>query len=94
MQTDNRFLDDMAKLATSALGSVQGAREEIEGLMKRRLERFLSELDVVPRDEFEATKALVLKLEKEVSDLRAQLDAVGQKPVRKSASKASSKKSS
>ena len=54
MQTDNRLLDDLTRIATSALGTLQGAKSEAETLIRQRLERVLSDMDLVTREEFEA----------------------------------------
>ncbi len=82
MQTDNRILDDLARVAGGAFGTLNDVRVEIENLFKQRLERVLSDLDVVPRDEFDAVKAMAEKarmeqeaLEKRVAVLEAALAA-------------------
>jgi BMFP domain-containing protein YqiC len=56
MQTDNRFLNDLSKLATGAAGAVQGLKQEIETLVRPRLEQMLADLDLVQRDEFVAVR--------------------------------------
>lgn len=88
MQTENKLFDDIGKLATSTLGLAQGLREEVETLVRQRLERVIAELDVVPRDEFDALKALAVKLEQENGALSERLDALeGTKKPRQSAKK-------
>jgi len=86
MQTDNRILDDLARVAGGAFGTLNDVRVEIENLFKQRLERVLSDLDVVPRDEFDAVKAMAEKarmeqeaLEKRVAVLEAALAAATDK---------------
>lgn len=82
MQVENRFLDDLAKVANGALGALSGVREEIEALVKQRVERFLAEMDLVTREEFEAVKAVAArarseqeKLETRVAELEKALAA-------------------
>src|SRR5919198_6200165 len=58
MQTDNRFLDDLAKVASSALGSVSGVRHEVEVRVQQQLEKLLARMNLVPREEFDAMKAV------------------------------------
>ena len=58
MQTDNRFLDGMAKFLTNAAGAAQAFKAEMETMMKARLERMIADLEFVPRDEFDAVKAM------------------------------------
>src|SRR3546814_12215820 len=58
MQTDNRLLDDLARLATGAMGALQGAKGEVEQAVRQRLERALADMDLVSREEFETVKAM------------------------------------
>ena len=57
MSARRRMLDDVARLATGAAGLVQGAGREAETVFRVRLERLLDQMDLVPRDEFDAVKA-------------------------------------
>jgi BMFP domain-containing protein YqiC len=70
-QTSNRFVDEFAKLMTDAAGAAQGLRREFETVMKSQGERMLRELDVVPREEFEAVKEMAVKAREE-NELLAQ----------------------
>jgi BMFP domain-containing protein YqiC len=58
MQTDNRLLDDMAKAASGALGSLAGLRHEIEMRVQQQLERLLGRMNLVSREEFETMKSV------------------------------------
>jgi BMFP domain-containing protein YqiC len=58
MQTGNRFFDDLAKVASGAASTVVGIRQEIEAVVRQRVERLVSDFDLVRRDEFEAVKAM------------------------------------
>ncbi len=75
-QTTNRFLDEFAKLMTDAAGAADGLRKEAEQLFKSQGERFLSEMDVVRREEFEAVKAMAEKARAENERLEARLAAI------------------
>jgi BMFP domain-containing protein YqiC len=96
MQTENRLLDDLARVAGGAFGAVAGLRTEIEDLVKQRLERLLADLDLVPREEFEAVRAMAEKARLEQETLQKRVDALeaalaeAQKPRR---AKTASKKS-
>jgi hypothetical protein len=68
MQTNSRLFDDLARLATGALGTAQGVKTEWENLFHQRLERFISEMDLVPREEFDAVKAMATKSKSASSD--------------------------
>lgn len=80
MQTDNRLLDDLAKVATGAIGSLGGVRQEVEQRLQQQLERVIGRMNLVGRDEFEAIKAVAqtareeqIRLEKRVAELEAKL---------------------
>lgn len=82
MQTDNRFLDDLAKVASGALGSVSGVRHEIEVRVQQQMEKLLARMNLVPREEFDAMKAVAqaareaqIKLEARVAALEARFAA-------------------
>ena len=76
MQTDNRVLDSMARLFTNAAGAAQAFRSEVELMMKSRLEKMVSELDLVPREEFDAVKAMAAKARQENERLAARVAAL------------------
>ena len=97
MQTQNRLLDDLARVATSALGVAAGMRGEIEARLRDQFERILSNMDLVNREEFDAVKAMAAKARGEQEDLAARLTALeaqidqASKP-KKAAKKAAAKK--
>ena len=76
MQTENPFLDGLAKFFTEAAGAAQGARAEFEAFMKQRLEKLIADMDFVPREEFEAVKAMAAKARSENERLEARLAAL------------------
>ena len=76
MQTDNPVLDGFAKLLTNAAGAAQSLRAEVESVVKARIERFAAELDFVPREEFEAVKAMAAKAREENEALKARIAAL------------------
>ncbi len=72
MQTENRFFNDLGKLATGAAGVLQSLREEVETMVRQRLERAIADLDVVTRDEFEAVKEMAAKAREQNEALAAE----------------------
>ena len=75
-QTNNRFLDELAKLMTDAAGAAQGMRKDFETLMKSQGERILRDMDVVQREEFEAVKEMAAKAREENDRLGARIAAL------------------
>ena len=79
MQTENRLFDDLARMANGAINTLSGVREEIESRLRERVERWLAEMDMVPREEFEAIKELAQKARAEQEDLTAKVAALEEK---------------
>lgn len=75
-QTNNRLLDELAKLLTDAAGAAQGVRREAETLMRSQGERFVREMELVSREEFEAVKAMAQKAREENDALAARIAAL------------------
>jgi len=72
MQTQSSVFDDLARLMTGAMGMAQGMSEEAKSFMRAQADRFVAEMDLVSRDEFEAVKQLA-------SEARAEADALKQR---------------
>jgi BMFP domain-containing protein YqiC len=80
MQTQNRFLDDLTRVATGALGAMSGMRGEVETRLREQFERILGRMHLVRREEFDAVQAMAAKarstqeaLEKRIAALEARL---------------------
>lgn len=76
MQTQNRLLDDLARVASGALGVASGMRSEIEARLREQFERILGQMDLVTREEFDAVKAMAAKAREEQEDLEARVAAL------------------
>jgi BMFP domain-containing protein YqiC len=73
MQTENPFLDGVARLFTDAAGAAQSLRNEIDAFARQRLEKLVSDMNLVPREEFEAVKAMAAKARTENASLSARI---------------------
>lgn len=58
MQSQNRIFDDLARVAGGALSALTSLKDEIEALVRDRMERFMSEGNFVRRDEFDVVRAM------------------------------------
>ena len=57
-QTKSPLFDELARLMGDAAGVAQGVKREAETLARTQLERLLSTMDVVTREEFEAVREM------------------------------------
>lgn len=76
MQTNTRIFDDISKLMTNAAGMAKGVRDEAETAFRSRMERWLADMDMVTREEFDAVKAMAQKAREENAALKARIDAL------------------
>jgi BMFP domain-containing protein YqiC len=83
-QSRNSIVEEFARLATDAVGVASGMRREAETVLKTQLERLLSTMDMVSREEHEAVKEMAAaarddneRLEARIAALEAKLDAKG-----------------
>ena len=72
-RTRGRIFGDVARLMTDAAGMAQGLRREVETIGKTQLERLLSTMDLVQRDEFEAVRDMAAAARDENDKLKARL---------------------
>jgi BMFP domain-containing protein YqiC len=76
MQTTSSVFDDLARLMTGAMGLAQGAGDEAKSFMRAQADRFVAEMDLVSRDEFEAVKQLASEARAEADALRERVAAL------------------
>ncbi len=76
VQTTNRFFDEVARLMNDAAGVAQGVRREFETLFRTQAERWLRDLDVAKREEFEAVKDMARIAREENEALKARVAAL------------------
>ena len=72
-QTSNRVLDEFAKLMTDAAGVAQGVRREVETAVRSQAERFLGDMNLVQREEFEAVREMAVRAREENEALRRRV---------------------
>ena len=76
MQTDHRLVDDLAKVASSAIGVFAGVKDEFEARLRQQFERVLDGMELVSREEFEAVKAMAAAARAENERLAKRLAAL------------------
>ena len=80
MAREKRLLDDLARVATGAVGALTGMRGEVETRLHDQFERILGRMNLVRREEFDAVEAMAAKaranqdaLERRVAKLEEKL---------------------
>jgi BMFP domain-containing protein YqiC len=76
VQTTNRFFDEVARLMNDAAGVAQGVRREVETMFRTQAERWLRDLDLVKREEFEAVKEMARIAREDTEALKARVAAL------------------
>ena len=72
-QTSNRFFDELARLMTDAAGVAQGVRREAETVLRTQVERWIADLDLVKREDFDVVRDLASKARAENQRLAARV---------------------
>jgi BMFP domain-containing protein YqiC len=76
MQSQNRIFDDLVKMVNGAAGTIAGMGREAEASTRERAKEWIGGLDFVPREEFEAVKAMAAAARDEADVLRKRLDTL------------------
>ena len=76
MQSNNRLLDDLTRVASGALSAFTGMREEVEARLRDQFQRILDRMNLVRREEFDAVSAMAAKARAEQERLGARVAAL------------------
>ena len=82
-QTQNRVLDEIARLFTNAAGAAQGVRQEVETLVRSQAERLVADLDLVSREDFEVVRDMARLAREENEALKLRIEALEVQLARK-----------
>jgi len=74
MQTESPIFDEIAKLMAEAAGAVDGVRREAETVARGQLQRLLSDMELVTREEFEAVREMAIAARTENERLAARIN--------------------
>lgn len=73
MQKDSKLFEDLARMGTSAFGSVLDVKRELEGMVSGQLEKILLKMHLVTKEEFEVVQAMAVKAREENEKLAKKL---------------------
>ena len=82
MQSNNRILGDLARLASGAMSAAAGARDEMEQMLQYRFERFLNDRGWISREEFDATTEMAQKAREQQELIMERLVKLEEKLIR------------
>jgi len=82
MSASSRIFDDLGRLMNDAAGVADGVRREIETAVKSQVQRFINDMDLVKREDYDALRELVAAQGDEIAALKQEL--AGLKPKKKS----------
>jgi len=71
MQSQNPFLDELAKMTTSAMSLAQAAGDEAKAAFRAQADRFVADMDLVRREDVEVLRAEIVELRAEIATLKA-----------------------
>ncbi|KKB86733.1 hypothetical protein VW29_00270 [Devosia limi DSM 17137] len=86
MSQNNRIFDDLGRLMNEAAGVADGVRREVETAVKSQTQRFVADMDLVKREDFDALRELVQVQGEEIDALRQELAALKAEPKAKTKS--------
>jgi BMFP domain-containing protein YqiC len=75
-QTSNRLFDEFARLMNDAAGVASGVRREVDTMVRNQAERWLRDMDLIKRDEFEVVKEMARLAREENEALKARIAAL------------------
>ena len=72
-QTSSKLFDELGRVMNGAAGVADGLRREVESAVRAQAERFVMDMDLVKRDDFDALRELVQAQGDEIKALKAEL---------------------
>jgi BMFP domain-containing protein YqiC len=74
--TSNRIFDNVGRMMNDAAGVADGVRREVETMVRAQGERFVMDMNLVKREDYDALRELVQNLSAEVRSLKAEVAAL------------------
>ena len=82
MQKDNKFFEDVAKVASGAAGTFMDMKRDMEDTVRHQLEKLLQKMDLATKEECDTLREMVSKLRLEQEELKKRLDAIESKGLK------------
>ncbi len=76
MAQSSRILDNVGRLMNDAAGVADGVRREAESMIRAQAERFVMDMNLVKREDYDALRELVQAQSAELKALKAEVAAL------------------
>ena len=76
MTQNSKLFDGLGRVMNEAAGVADGVRREVETAVKSQAQRFVADMDLVKREDFDALRELVQVQGEEIDALRKELAAL------------------
>jgi BMFP domain-containing protein YqiC len=76
MNQGSRIFDELGRLMNDAAGIADGVRREIETVVKAQVQRFIGDMDLVKREDYDALRELVGAQGDDIATLKKELAAL------------------
>ncbi len=73
MTQNSKLFDGLGRVMNEAAGVADGVRREVETAVKSQAQRFVADMDLVKREDFDALRELVQVQGEEIDALRKEL---------------------
>jgi len=70
MSQGSRIFDELGRLMNDAAGVADGVRREIETAVRSQVQRFIADMDLVKREDYDALRELVAAQSDEIATLK------------------------
>ena len=75
-QASSRLFDNVGRMMNDAAGVADGMRREVESMVRAQAERFIMDMNLVKREDYDALRELVQRQSNELRDLKAEVAAL------------------
>ena len=75
-QASSRLFDNVGRIMNDAAGMADGLRREVETMVRAQAERFIMDMDLVKREDYDALRELVQNQSAELKALKAEVAAL------------------
>ncbi len=77
--TSSKLFDNVGRMMNDAAGLADGVRREIETVVRAQAERFVMDMNLVKREDYDALRELVQTQSAELRALKAEVEALKDK---------------